>query len=372
MNGYIDGIDFINLPAEKYWTFPKSKKDVKTDIHNRIYSGDYLGAEKVDGTYQKCICDEDGNFHLIARNQSVSGEMTDKVEWCPQFTPFFETLPKGTCLLCELHMAQNTSSRKITTIMGCLKDKAIARQQKDGYLWLYVFDVWAYNGHSCLSLTARERFDLLAKIAEKYHDASYIRFAKYYEGDALWNELMRVMSSGGEGIVITRADSHAEPGKRTAQKTLKIKKELDNYIDCFLTGRYKPSTRAYNGDHIEDWKYWLNEQTGEKVYGDYYKQYSLGEPYYPISKGYYNDWASAVEIGVYRNGEVYPVGWISGITEEVKEGIVKNPKEWTDRVVSINAMEIEPDTFKFRHAKIIEWRTDKTARECEFSQIANE
>ena len=96
MNGYIDGIDFINLPAEKYWTFPKSKKDVKTDIHNRIYSGDYLGAEKVDGTYQKAIRDEDGNFHLIARNQSVSGEMTDKVEWCPQFSPFFEALPNGT------------------------------------------------------------------------------------------------------------------------------------------------------------------------------------------------------------------------------------------------------------------------------------
>ena len=31
MNGYIDGIDFINLPAEKYWTLPKTKKDVKTD-----------------------------------------------------------------------------------------------------------------------------------------------------------------------------------------------------------------------------------------------------------------------------------------------------------------------------------------------------
>ena len=51
MNGYIDGIDFINLPAEKYWTFPKSKKDVKTDIHNRIYSGDYMGSEKYDGIY---------------------------------------------------------------------------------------------------------------------------------------------------------------------------------------------------------------------------------------------------------------------------------------------------------------------------------
>ena len=372
MNGYIDGVDFINIEAEKYWTLPKTKKDIKTDIHNRIYSGDYMGSEKYDGIYERVVIDSEGNQFMIARNPSVSGEMTNKIEWCPQFKPFFDGLPNGTCLLCELHKETDSSSRKITTIMGCLKDKAIARQQKDGYLWLYVFDVWAYNNHSCLSLTARERFELLAKIAEKFAGAQYVHFAKYYEGDALWNELMRVMGSGGEGVVITRADSHAEPGKRTAQKTLKIKKELDNYIDCFLTGRYKPSTRAYNGDHIEDWKYWENEQTKEKFYGDYYKQYSLGEPYYPISKGYYNDWASAVEIGVYKGDEVYPVGWISGITEEVKDGIVNDPDNWIGRVVSINAMEIEPDTYKFRHAKIMEWRTDKTARECEFSQIANE
>ena len=75
---------------------------------------------------------------------------------------------------------------------------------------------------------------------------------------------------------------------------------------------------------------------------------------------------------MYKGDEVYPVGWISGITEEVKDGIVNDPDNWIGRVVSINAMEIEPDTYKFRHAKIMEWRTDKTARECEFSQIANE
>ena len=69
------------------------------------------------------------------------------------------------------------------------------------------------------------------------------------------------------------------------------------------------------------------------------------------------------------DGEVYPVGWISGITEEVKAGIVANPEDWKGRVVSINAMEIEPDTLCLRHGKIIEWRTDKKAEDCEFSQL---
>ena len=73
MNGYIDGVDFINIEAEKYWTLPKTKKDVKTDIRNRIYSGDYMGAEKIDGTYQRVVIDSEGNQFMIARNPSVSG-----------------------------------------------------------------------------------------------------------------------------------------------------------------------------------------------------------------------------------------------------------------------------------------------------------
>ena len=60
---------------------------------------------------------------------------------------------------------------------------------------------------------------------------------------------------------------------------------------------------------------------------------------------------------------------LSGITEEVKAGIVTNPEDWKGRVVSINAMEIEPDTLRLRHGKIIEWRTDKKAEDCEFSQL---
>ena len=61
MNGYIDGVDFINIEAEKYWTLPKTKKDVKTDIRNRIYSGDYMGSEKYDGIYERVVIDSEGN-----------------------------------------------------------------------------------------------------------------------------------------------------------------------------------------------------------------------------------------------------------------------------------------------------------------------
>ena len=45
MSMIIDGIDFQELEAEKYWSFAKSfKGDPKEETRNMIFSGNYLGA----------------------------------------------------------------------------------------------------------------------------------------------------------------------------------------------------------------------------------------------------------------------------------------------------------------------------------------
>ena len=44
MYGYIDNIDFVNLPAEKYWSFSKTYKgNKKEEIKYMITSGNYIG-----------------------------------------------------------------------------------------------------------------------------------------------------------------------------------------------------------------------------------------------------------------------------------------------------------------------------------------
>ena len=53
------------------------------------------------------------------------------------------------------------------------------------------------------------------------------------KGEALLQLMYRSRAEGEEGIVITKASSFPEPGKRTSRKTLKIKKEIENDIDCF-------------------------------------------------------------------------------------------------------------------------------------------
>ena len=58
----IAGIAFHELESEKYWSFPKNyKKDSKAETKNMIFSGDYIGARKIDGAYYRFIKDDEDN-----------------------------------------------------------------------------------------------------------------------------------------------------------------------------------------------------------------------------------------------------------------------------------------------------------------------
>ena len=72
------------------------------------------------------------------------------------------------------------------------------------------------------------------------------------------------LNHGYEGVVIQRKDSKYTPGKRTARKSLKIKKEIEIEIDAYLTGRIKPATMEYKGKEPETWNYWMDVRT-EKI-----------------------------------------------------------------------------------------------------------
>lgn len=374
MSMMIDGIDFQDLPAEKYWSFPAGyKKNKQDEIYSMIMSNEYVGARKMDGAYYRFIKDMDGNMVLQGRNESVNGGYLNKIDWVPQLNSFFESLPNGTVLLGEIYFPNNEGSRHVTTIMGCLAEKARDRQEKGDKLHYYVFDIWAFAGKSLMNATAEVRFSTVGSIGNTgiYSHNEYVEFAQYYYGQKLWEELMRVRMLGGEGVVITKSASIPEPGKRTARKTLKIKKELDNPIDCFLTGRYKPATKEYKGDNAVDWQYWMNFRTNEKLLGKYYNDYFHGATIEPITKAFYYNWASAIEIAVWDGTHVVPIGWISGIPDEVKKGISENSQAYKGKVVKVLAMEIQADTLALRHGKIIEWRPDgdKTWKECTIDQL---
>ena len=380
MYGFIDGYDFGEMEAQKYFAPPSTWSDEKKreNARMKIYSGDFLGAEKKDGYFAKLIKDEDGNIILYSRSRGVNGKFADKHEWVPHLQPFFEALPNGTCLLGELYLPSQPGSRCVTTIMGCLKEKAIARQEKGEKLHFYVFDCLAWNGKSLMKERALFRFGVVEQMQGDF--GGYISFAYYVHGGHLYVLLQETLARGDEGVVITHKDGLYEPGKRPSKTTLKIKKELKQTIDCFFTGVSSAPTKEYTGKEIETWKFWMNQMTGVKINAEMYKEYKNGCPIIPITKGYFYGWAGSLEIAVLRHREgsrckihgieyidteIFPIGWLSGLPDEMKA----SPEKYAFLPMEVTAMEYDSINHSLRHGRMIGWRKDLGIGDCTFDKL---
>jgi hypothetical protein len=364
MSFYINEVDFGELEAEKYWAFPKSYKgDPKVEVKNMIFSNDYVGSRKIDGAYYRFIKDNEGNMCLIGRNRSVSGNFLNKINWVPQLKSFFEQIPNGSCLLGEIYFPNREGSSNVTTIMGCKEEKAIDRQNAGEKLHYYIFDIWAWDGESYLDKTIEQRVATLEKCRYFYFNEC-VEWALNFEGADLWQHLQEVLSIGGEGIVMTRKGTRPEPGKRPARKTLKVKKEIEHTIDCFFTGRATPPTIEYTGKEIETWEYWQEILTGRKFIEPAYPRYKIGEPIKPITKSYYNGWAGSLEIGVWKDGKICPIGLLSGLADEIKA----NYKDYKMKPIEVTCMEVL-ETGGLRHAKLLQFRPDLNHEDCTWEKF---
>jgi len=378
MEKIIDGVNFFELEAEKYFAPPSSWSQEKKEewARSRIFSGEWWGAQKRDGAFFMFLKDEDGNMFLRPRARNVKKEFVNKIDWVPHLHSFFEKLPNGTCFLGEIYLPSDEQAKTTTSIMNCLVDKAIKRQEKEKLVY-YIFDCLADNGESLLNFKAIDRFLAVDDYSRDFYDEN-VEWANYQSGKELWNTIQNLLADGYEGVVITRGESTYLPGKRTNKDTLKIKKELQDTIDCVIIGG-NPPTKLYNGKEIESWEYWFDESTNEKItaseyleknHTNIYAAYADGATIIPVTKGWFNGWAGSLKLGLYDNGKLIHVGDLSGISDDAKA----NWKNIVGQVVSISCMEITENQqggWGFRHPKLIDWRADKPASECTVDQIEN-
>lgn len=379
MNCIIEGIDFYNLDAMKYYSVPSSwsAEKEKDNAVSKIFSNEWLGAQKRDGIFCMVGKNLDGEIFWRPRSKNTKGEFVNKVDWVPQFHNLLNELDPGTVLLGETYLPEHESAKDTTSIMNCLLPKSLKRQEKDEYrLHLYVFDVLAENGKSYLQMKAENRFDLLNSFARAYPD-EYVEWARYYTGKELWNMLQNLLADGYEGMVITHKDALYQPGKRSSKISLKIKKKVQETIDCVII-KSNPPTKIYSGQEPEIWEYWFDEFTNEKIlakdfleknHTTIYEAYSDGATVVPVTKNWFYGWAGSLQLGLYnKNKQIVHVGDLSGITEEVR----KNWRNYIGTVAEISCMEISEDkngNKGFRHPRLISWRTDKNPKECSLEQI---
>ena len=373
----MDKINFHELQAMRYWAPPSSWSKEKTieTTKSRIFSGDWIGARKIDGAFYKFVKDENGNMELLGRSKGVGGDYLNKIDWVPQLHDVFEKMPNGTCLIGEIYFPNKEGSRHVTTIMGCLVDKALQRQRNGDKLHYYIFDVLQWDGIEFISQPIKNRIEFLHQYISKYNN-EYIEYAEYYEGEDLWNRLQMILANGGEGIVITRKGATYQPDKRPSKDCMKVKQELKQTIDCVVIGANAP-TQAYSGKDIDNWPYWINTVTEEKlpVIQDSYKYHAAaiqGEPLLAVTKNYYYSWVGSLKLGLYeKDGKLTYFGDLSGLTDEVKA----KWRDYVGKVCEVGGMQItktENGRPAIRHPKLIQWRDDKDKKECTWEQVYND
>lgn len=378
MKCVIEGTDFYQLEAMKYFSpstswSPEKKKE---NAMSKIFSGEWWGAQKRDGIFVMCGRNPEGEIFLRPRAKNTKGEFVNKVDWVPQIHDFLKGLGLGTVFLGELYLPRDEQAKSTSSIMNSLCAKGIKRQEKEeNKLHLYVFDVLADGGESYLNMKAIDRF-LRVEDYEKKYQSPYVEFATYYNGKELWNKLQEVLANGGEGIVITYEDAKYEPGKRSAKISLKIKKELQDTVDCVVIGA-NPPTRSYNGKEVEVWEYWFDNLTNEKIkaseylaknHESIYKLYAEGGPVEPVTKNWFYGWAGSWKLGAYKGKDLVQIGSLSGLTDEQKE----NWKSYVGKVVEVSAMETSENQEGgkgLRHPKLINVRDDITSEECTYERI---
>ena len=378
MNCIIEGIDFFNLDAMKYfspstsWSAEKKKQNAM----DKIFSGEWYGARKIDGVFGMIGRNLDGEIFWRPRAKNTKGEFVNKIEWLPQIHDFLKQIDPGTVFLCETYIPEHESAKDTTSVLNCLLPKSLKRQGNEEYkLHIYIFDILADGGESYLNMKAIDRFLRVEDYSTIYNN-SYVEWAKYYSGKELWDMLQHLLANGYEGMVITREDAPYQPGKRSSKISLKIKKELQDTVDCIVIGANSPST-LYTGKEVETWPYWFNNLTHQFITADeylttyhtnIYVAYNEGVPVEPITKNYFYGWAGSWKLGAYKDGKLVQIGSLSGLTDEQKE----NWKDYVGMVVEVAAMEVSENQEGgkgLRHPKLIDIRSDIDPADCTYERI---
>lgn len=367
---FFPGAEDLMIQPMLIWTLPANKKDKLSEI---CASGEYFATEKIDGAlYQFCRTDK-GNY-LFGRTVSVkNGLLTNKIDNVPHIDSALSCLPCGTVIVGEIYVPGGTS-KNVTSIMGCLPAEAIKRQDKQGKIKYYLYDMIFYNGEDMQSWGAEARYQKLVETWNEFHleQFDFLRLAESFD-TGIEERLSQILAAGGEGIVLKKKDAPYSEGKRPAWATIKCK-QMDT-IDLVCT-RAIEATKEYTGKELETWSYWQErserDQNGEYTWlsseGQYYEDY-LHNPhiYRPVTKPYFYGWKTAIGIGAYDDeGNLKEIGTVSsGLTDEMRAHL----DNYVGKVVALQCMSIDRKEKTLRHPIVKAWRDDKNAAECKLSEV---
>lgn len=332
----------LQVPAMLYSKAPDGEK-----LLRELGSKKYIGQEKIDGSFYQLEKTDDGHIYLFSRAISKkTGELSEKIANVPHIKEWAEQLPNGTILIGEIYVPGGKSN-DTTKIMGALPEKAIERQ-KDNPIHYYVHDMIRYNGKSLIDTDFEHRYsDLCEHIDIECDNPDWLRVASSFTGYDMYKTIQRYLDNGSEGCVIKLKSGLYLPGKRPVWN-FKVKEQVDS-LDFVILDLLDPE-KEYTGKELDTWKYYKDDV--------------------PVTKDYYMGWKNALSVGAYKDGKLVYVGRVaSGLTDEMKAHMTKEPDLYIGSVCEIQAMSIDKERKTFRHPRLISMRFDKNPNECQLDEI---
>ena len=363
--------DFAMMAPMKYYNNEDDCPKRREMIEDR--DNLYIATEKRDGDWSMCIHYTKGKNLIRSRSISkVTGVYGDYTAKVPHLVAEMDNWPDNTVVLAELCFKERgTNANTVGTILRCLPEKAIERQ-KDNPLYAFVFDILMFAGTDLTNVPYEKRIceyaeEVTGLVPQDYVANYFKRTPILYNGIDFAEAADEIISLGGEGLVIQRKDNVYMPGARTAWKTLKLKQSLPE-MELKVIGSLDPN-RKYEGDFVEDWKYWEGVRQAQNPETEEWYEYKFistdGNPM--------NGWDCLEAEPVTKP---YAMGWRNGITVEynnttcdVTSGLTDEDREWLatdeaqDMIMNgelyavVKAMQTN-DKGRLRHPYVVRLRND--------------
>lgn len=365
-------------PQRVLKTPPKEKLD------KLLKTKKYIATQKIDGYWQELVVDNN-EVHFYSRVISKkTGYYVDNIEKVPHIADWANRyLPNGTVLLGEVYVPGGTS-KDVTRILGSLPEKAIARQEKEGVLNLWLHDILAWKGEDYVmeKIPYGRRYSNLCEYIDINPEVPippFVQVAPCYDNTYinLPKKAEEIISNGGEGLVLVDEQSCYRPKGRTLDM-FKIKRH--DTLDAIVT-RVIPPTMVYSGKEPQTWKLWA-ERTEQYKDGTYsYYRHPVGENMYddaqanpdifvPVTADWYYNKPNAIGVGAYDGDDIVEFATVSsGFTEEDKNSLRDKPDDWIGSVVEIAVMSVDKEAHSVRHPVFVKQRPDKPSEDCTMKVI---
>lgn len=296
------------------WTDPKWVAEEKFDGDRRI--AQFMGGEQVT--------------RFTGTRESVDGSgYVEKTENIPHLSGYGDVYPfsknietlNGTVLDGEIiaPFAKDLpggKSKYVTAIMGSKPERAIALQEKHGWLEYMVFDCLYWKGEDVRAWPLDQRRELAGTALLNWSN----KYAKLVQQCDRHTDTfyLNVTAAGGEGVIL----KHANHTYGNEKLWVKVKKDWT--ADVVIIG-FEPGKGKYKG------------QVGAIIFGQYEKRVPR-----PIME---------------------QLGSCSGFDDLLREQLTAHPDRYISQVIEIQHNGREP-TGAFRHPRFKRFRLDKSAKSC--------